>query len=288
MGEYIETKKYEQYEYMLFLSKCYEFGSLDVIWRNIKDNADLLNLVIKTLSVGNEKLVKGLSPYKAILSLSKDDKLGIANIIWRNIKDNYDLLNWAIEMVPLGIGNKKTVNGLSICESILINYGEDSEKFQDIYKELIKLIFSHHSIARARNYIGEEYYDVCSFMVLALRNLNLELDEDQVSFIMKEYNRLREKNYETRIHGKSPYDIRFWALNNQKLSEEQQIELIDCFREDEESFEEAMQQWELDGHASLCKMIRERIEEIEEQGEEKQNQERVQKKSFGVWKQYNV
>ena len=112
-----------------------------------------------------KRMIKGINP----------------NDIWESIKNNKDLLIWAIKPIKDKFGEKDLVNGLAICDTILSNYdGIDN----DIYQELIDLIYSNEQIARiVQNGYSNGGY---SYLLMTLWNPDLKLTEKQKAFAVKE------------------------------------------------------------------------------------------------------
>ena len=62
-------------------------------------------------------------------------RVGDPNEIWKKIKDNRELLNWSIKKTKDKFGERDLVNGLAICDSILVDYnGVDKDIVEDIRK----------------------------------------------------------------------------------------------------------------------------------------------------------
>lgn|SRR5574344_1076627 len=74
-----------------------------------------------------------------------DKEVDVAEEIWSSIKNNKELLEWAITLTKDKFGEKDTVNGLAICENILIYYNGINK---DLYQKLVDLIYSNQQIAR--------------------------------------------------------------------------------------------------------------------------------------------
>ena len=100
--------------------------------------------------------------------------------MWNKIKQNNELLYWAIKPVKNRF-QKYIVNGLSICETMLIDY-ESIDK--TIYQQLINLIYSNKEIARIvqTGYSNGGY----SYLLMSLFNPELKLTEDQKKFAVSE------------------------------------------------------------------------------------------------------
>lgn len=104
-----------------------------------------------------------------------------SNEIWKKIKDNKELLNWAIKPTKDKFNERDLVNGLAICDSILINY-DDVDK--EIYNKLVDLIYSNKQIARIvqDGYSNGGY----SYLLMTLWNPNLKLSEAKKAFAVDE------------------------------------------------------------------------------------------------------
>ena len=100
---------------------------------------------------------------------------------WNKIKNNKDLLKWAIKPTKDRFKEKDIVNGLAICDAILVDY-ENIDK--DIYEELINLIYSNTDIARI---VQNGYTNGgCSYLLMTLWNDDLKLTEEQKKFAVLE------------------------------------------------------------------------------------------------------
>lgn len=101
--------------------------------------------------------------------------------IWNSIKNNRELLEWAIKATKDKFGERDIVNGLAICDTILVDYkGID----KDIYQELINLIYSNVNIARI--VIDGASNGGYSYLLMSLWNPNLKLTEEQKQFAVNE------------------------------------------------------------------------------------------------------
>lgn len=108
-------------------------------------------------------------------------RVGDATLIWQSIKNNKELLEWAIKPVKDKFGEKNIVNGLAICDSILIYYDEVDPL---IYQNLVNLIFSDEQIARiVQDGASNGGY---SYLLMALWNHDLKLTEEQKQFAVNE------------------------------------------------------------------------------------------------------
>ena len=108
-------------------------------------------------------------------------KVGDANEIWNKIKNNKELLSWAIKPTKDKFGERDIVNGLAICDSILVYYENVDE---DIYNKLVNLIYSNEKIAR----IVQDGYSNggSSYLLMTLWNPNLRLTKKQKAFAINE------------------------------------------------------------------------------------------------------
>lgn len=101
--------------------------------------------------------------------------------IWEYIKNDIDLLKWAVTRRKDKFNERDTVNGLAICENILINYN-DIDK--DIYNELLNLIYSNKNIARI--VLDGASNGGYSYLLMALWNYDFKLTEDMKNFAVEE------------------------------------------------------------------------------------------------------
>lgn len=101
--------------------------------------------------------------------------------LWNKIKLNNELLNWAIKPVKDKFGERDLVNGLTICDFMLIDYDSVDK---NIYQKLINLIYSNEQIARIviDGYCNGGY----SYLLMSLWNPNLKLTEEQKQFAVNE------------------------------------------------------------------------------------------------------
>ena len=107
--------------------------------------------------------------------------IGSLTEIWNKIKENKELLSWAIKSKKDKYGERDLVNGLAICDSILVDY-ENVDS--DIYKELVDLIYSNEQIARI---VLDGYSNGgFSYLLMTLWNPNLILTEEQKLFAVNE------------------------------------------------------------------------------------------------------
>ena len=106
---------------------------------------------------------------------------GTAREIWKKIKKDQELLNWATEPTKDKFGERDLVNGLAICEDILLDYDSIDK---NIYEKLVELIYTNKQIAR----IVLDGYDNggYSYLLMTLWNPNLELTEGQKAFAVDE------------------------------------------------------------------------------------------------------
>lgn len=108
-------------------------------------------------------------------------RVGDPNEIWKKIKANRELLDWSIKKTKDKFGERDLVNGLAICDTILVDYnGVD----KDIYQELVNLIYSNEQIAR----IVQDGYNNggFSYLLMTLWNPNLKLTDEQKAFAVDE------------------------------------------------------------------------------------------------------
>ena len=125
-----------------------------------------------------------------------DGKVGNTEKIWSSIKKNRELLEWAIKPTKDKFGERDLVNGLAICEDILVDFNNvDNE----VYQKLVDLIYSNRQIARIvlDGYSNGGY----SYLLMTLWNPNLKLTEDQKAFAVDEaMNKIGTTRYENAMN----------------------------------------------------------------------------------------
>ena len=181
---------------------------------------------------------------KKYSALEKNIHANIKDVGWNLIKDNEEILREAINFHREG--NRYVVNGISICESILLNYGEVNE---EIYQHLVDFMFTNSNIFRIREYIVPEGYEAPSFLMLVLMNPRLRLTEEQKDIIVGEGNNCYDainNRYRCIAHGMGPYDIRYWILRNPNWSLEEKENLVSYFWPSLEDFKKVCERWESD------------------------------------------
>lgn len=110
-----------------------------------------------------------------------DKKVGNPEEIWSSIKNNKELLEWAIKPTKDKFGKRDLVNGLTICEDILINYDSIDK---EIYQKLVNLIYSNKQIARI---LLDGYSNGAdSYLLMTLWNPDLKLTDEQKAFAVDE------------------------------------------------------------------------------------------------------
>lgn len=106
---------------------------------------------------------------------------GDATLIWDSIKNNDELLAESIKMEKDKFGERDLVKGLTICDSILIDYKNINK---EIYEKLVDLIYSNKDIARiVVDGYGNGGY---SFLLMSLWNHELVLTDEQKAFAVSE------------------------------------------------------------------------------------------------------
>ena len=110
-----------------------------------------------------------------------DSKVGNPEEIWSSIKNNRELLEWAIKPTKDKFGERDLVNGLAICEDILLDYDSIDK---EIYEKLVNLIYSNRQISRIvlDGYSNGGY----SYLLMTLYNPNLKLTDEQKAFAVDE------------------------------------------------------------------------------------------------------
>lgn len=111
--------------------------------------------------------------------------------IWDSIKDNKELLKWAIQVTKDKFGERDIVNGLAICDSMLVDY-ESIDR--DIYQELINTIYSNKQVARI--VLDGASNGGYSYLLMTLWNRSLVLTPAQKEFAYNEaMNKIGTKRY---------------------------------------------------------------------------------------------
>ena len=121
-----------------------------------------------------------------------DKKFGNSEDIWNLIKYNKELLEWAIKPTKDKFGERDIVNGLAICENMLIDFNSVDK---EVYQKLINLIYSNRQIARIvlNGYSNGGY----SYLLMTLWNPSLKLTDEQKAFALDEaMNKIGTLRYE--------------------------------------------------------------------------------------------
>lgn len=123
-----------------------------------------------------EKLDDAL--YKSIYGITR---VGDYNEIWSRIKSNPEVLREAVQVKRDKFDEHDIVKGLTICDSMLIDYNSVDEV---AYNNLINSIYTNTDIARiVMNGASNGGY---SFLLMSLWNHNLKLTEEQKTFAVNE------------------------------------------------------------------------------------------------------
>lgn len=101
--------------------------------------------------------------------------------IWAKIRSNPKILREAVQIKRDKFDQKDIVNGLTICNSMLMNYNSVDEV---AYKKLISSIYTNKDIARI--VINGASNGGYSFLLMSLWNHNLKLTEEQKAFAVNE------------------------------------------------------------------------------------------------------
>ena len=182
---------------------------------------------------------------------------------WNNIKSDPKILEWAIQPLKYSIEcgeeeiSVESVNGVSICESILLNYKEFIGE-NNIYQRLIKLIFPNdlheHTIAKVRDYTVLEYYNAQPFLILALQNPDLVLTRNQRDVVVC-YAHFQVENG-TSIYGIEPYGLGYLILNSPIWPFGEKLKLVRCIWADEDDLREAIIKWKKDDREDISEHLR--------------------------------
>lgn len=108
-------------------------------------------------------------------------KVGDADVIWDSIRKDDEILKEAIEVEKDKFGERDLVKGLAICDWMLWNYKYVN---QEIYQELINLVYSNIDIARTV-LDGASNGDY-SYLLMTLWNHDLKLTDEQKQFAVEE------------------------------------------------------------------------------------------------------
>ena len=142
-----------------------------------------------------------------------DKKVGNPKEIWNSIKNNKELLEWAIKPTKDKFGERDLVNGIAICEDMLVDFNNvDNE----VYQKLVDLIYSNRQIARIvlDGYSNGGY----SYLLMTLWNPNLKLTDDQKAFAVDEaMNKIGTVRYE---NAKNEYSKK---LDEKGITDEQTV-----------------------------------------------------------------
>ena len=108
-------------------------------------------------------------------------RVGDYNEIWNKIKSNPEILREAVQVKKDKFDEHDIVNGLTICDSMLIDYNSIDEV---AYNNLINSIYTNTDIARI--VIDGAANGGYSFLLMSLWNHNLKLTEEQKKFAINE------------------------------------------------------------------------------------------------------
>lgn len=180
-------------------------------------------------------------------------KIDDVDTIWAQIKNNPDILREAVKIRRDKWNTGDIVNGLTIADSMLIDY---TDLDQVAYDELIKSIYSNTDIARI--VVGGASNGGCSFLLMSLWDHNLKLTEEQKQFAVNEaMNKVGTTRnngnleytfamlHNTQAHGKGAFDIRYHILRNPNWTLDEKQKLIMDFYDDDEYYDDCLDQWEL-------------------------------------------
>jgi len=139
--------------------------------------------------------------YKSVYG---NPRVGNYNEIWNGIKNNSQILREAVKVIRDKFDENDIVKGLTICDSMLLDY-EHVDKVA--YDNLIRSIYNNKDIARiVMNGASNGGY---SFLLMSLWNYNLKLTEEQKAFAVDEaMNKIgttrwkkREEDYSRKLDG---------------------------------------------------------------------------------------
>jgi len=116
--------------------------------------------------------------YKSIYG---NPRVGNYDEIWNKIKSNSELLREAVKVIRDKFDENDIVKGLTICDSMLLNYESVDEV---AYNNLINSIYTNIDIARiVMDGASNGGY---SFLLMSLWNHNLKLSDKQKAFAVNE------------------------------------------------------------------------------------------------------
>ncbi len=104
-----------------------------------------------------------------------------AEEIWNKIKNNKEILREAVKVIRNKWNNGDLVKGLTICEAMLIDYGNVD---QIAYNQLIQAIYTNSDIARI--VLDGASNGGFSYLLMSLWNHNIKLTEEQKAFAVDE------------------------------------------------------------------------------------------------------
>ena len=154
-----------------------------------------LRLCEKYLSVAKKK-THNLLPDEDYVDL--ETYHNFVEDLWFLIKINQNIMEEAIQVTKDKFGNGDTLNGLNVCEQILLHRQEVPE----ISNRLIRIILSNKDILRIPLSIPQDYIRRISFLGLVLYDKSLKLNSDEKEVILRELKRTT-----------SSYEIIYLILN---------------------------------------------------------------------------
>lgn len=119
--------------------------------------------------------------YVLYKSIYVKPRVGDYNEIWSRIKNNSEVLREAVQVKRDKFDEHDIVKGLTICDSMLIDYNSVDKA---AYNNLINSIYTNTDIARI--VMDGASNGGCSFLLMSLWNHNLKLTEEQKAFAVNE------------------------------------------------------------------------------------------------------
>lgn len=119
--------------------------------------------------------------YVLYKSIYVKPRVGDYNEIWSRIKNNSEVLREAVQVKRDKFDEHDIVKGLTICDSMLIDYNSVDKV---AYNNLINSIYTNTDIARI--VMDGASNGGCSFLLMSLWNHNLKLTEEQKAFAVNE------------------------------------------------------------------------------------------------------
>ncbi len=123
-------------------------------------------------------------------------RVGDVAAIWGKIRNNPEVLKEAIKITRNKWNNGDTVEGMTICDAMLIDYPHVNK---EVYEELIKTIYTNTDIART--VVDGASNGGYSYLLMSLWNKNMKLTEEQKAFAVREaMNKIGTTTYRNKMN----------------------------------------------------------------------------------------